>query len=161
LDSLKALDIAGVQFVELGEQHGGLKLGQRTDVVAPVQIEAGPLMDVRMPRQQGAAASRAEQFGAAETQDPNIAPSPGFAALDESTRSLGCVFDHAQAVGRGQGHDFPHGYDAAVKMRDNHGTGGWSNRVLKPARIQVPVLQMNIDEHGHGRDRVNAEAATA
>src|SRR5262245_27508351 len=51
-----------VEFVELGQEHGGLQLGQWADVVAAVKAEASAVMQLALRRQDGAAAAGAQKL---------------------------------------------------------------------------------------------------
>src|SRR5438552_1958870 len=112
-------------------------------------------MDVGVSGQEGAAASRGEQLGAAEAQDAHVAPGSCLTSLDGGAGHLGGILDHAQAVSIGKLHDFSYRHHAAVQMGDDHGAGSWTNGSFYLLRRQVPVGWIDVDQHWNRPDRMD------
>ena len=83
---------------QLREQYGRLQFAQRKRLVAAVVVDLGSLKNVFVRRHDRASATRRENFAAAETENPDVAPRTGHTTIDRCTLSLASVFDDLQVT---------------------------------------------------------------
>src|SRR5437764_9353728 len=88
-----AVGVSGIELFQLRQKHGRLQLRERTDVIAPMQEDTQPLLHIRMRSQEGPAPPRTQELGPTETENTDVAPGPGLAALHNCAGRLRSILD--------------------------------------------------------------------
>src|SRR5690242_4498497 len=99
-----------------------------------------------MSSDQGPAAARGKELGAAETQDTDIAPGSRLAPLYDRPRHLRGILDDLQTMPGGNLHDGLHGGNTAMQVRNENGPCPGPNGLLQLPGFESAILRVHIDQ---------------